>query len=162
MKTSSVQEKSRGVLLFAFNTSKIDYVEIACRSARLVKHTLNLPVTLVTEQGTVADGFDQVIYIDNSLQNYKIGERGAWRNGDRWQAYNLSPYDETLLIDSDYLMLDQNLLKLFEQDFDYRIMTHNDKPAGPWALPWACSGCNTFGLLLYYLRKQKSQKCYLI
>ena len=56
MKTSSVQEKSRGVLLFAFNTSKIDYVKIACRSARLVKHTLDLPVTLVTEQGTVADG----------------------------------------------------------------------------------------------------------
>ena len=87
MKTSSVQEKSRGVLLFAFNTTEIDYVEIARRSARLVRHTLNLPVTLVTEQDTPADGFDQVIYIDNTLQNYKIGERGAWRNGGGGAAW---------------------------------------------------------------------------
>ena len=153
MKISSVQEKSRGVLLFAFNTSEIDYVEIACRSARLVKHTLDLPVTLVTEQGTVADGFDQIIYIDNSLQNYKIGERGAWRNGDRWQAYNLSPYDETLLIDSDYLVLDQNLLKLFEQDFDYRIMTHNDKPAGAWELTMGLFGLQYLWATVILFRK---------
>jgi len=153
MKTSSVQEKSRGILLFAFNTSEIDYVEIARRSARLVTHTLNLPVTLVTEQGTSADGFDQVIYIDNTLQNYKIGERGAWRNGDRWQAYNLSPYDETILIDSDYLVLDQNLLKLFEQDFDYRIMTHNDKPAGAWALNMGLFGLQYLWATVILFRK---------
>ena len=153
MKTSSVQEKSRGILLFAFNTSEIDYVEIARRSARLVNHTLNLPVTLVTEQGTPADGFDQVIYIDNTLQNYKIGERGVWRNGDRWQAYNLSPYDETILIDSDYLVLDQNLLKLFEQDFDYRIMTHNDKPAGAWALNMGLFGLQYLWATVILFRK---------
>jgi hypothetical protein len=153
MKTSSVQEKSRGILLFAFNTSEIDYVEIARRSARLVNHTLNLPVTLVTEQGTSADGFDQVVYIDNTLQNYKIGERGAWRNGDRWQAYNLSPYDETILIDSDYLVLDQNLLKLFEQDFDYRIMTHNDKPAGAWALNMGLFGLQYLWATVILFRK---------
>lgn len=153
MKTSSVQEKSRGILLFAFNTSEIDYVEIARRSARLVNHTLNLPVTLVTEQGTSVDGFDQVIYINNTLQNYKIGERGAWRNGDRWQAYNLSPYDETILIDSDYLVLDQNLLKLFEQDFDYRIMTHNDKPAGAWALNMGLFGLQYLWATVILFRK---------
>ena len=153
MKTSSVQEKSRGILLFAFNTSEIDYVEIARRSARLVRHTLNLPVTLVTEQGTPADGFDQVIYIDNTLENYKIGERGAWRNGDRWQAYNLSPYDETILIDSDYLVLDQNLLKLFEQDFDYRIISHNDKPAGPWPLAMGMFGLQYHWATVILFRK---------
>jgi hypothetical protein len=153
MKTSSVQEKSRGILLFAFNTTEINYVEIARRSARLVRHTLNLPVTLVTEQGTSADGFDQVIYINNTLENYKIGERGAWRNGDRWQAYKLSPYDETILIDSDYLVLDQNLLKLFEQDFDYRIMTHNDKPAGAWALNMGLFGLQYLWATVILFRK---------
>ena len=134
MKKLNVQEKSRGVLLFAFNTTKSSYVEIAERAARLIHHTLKLPVTLVTEPGTTANNFDQIVYVDNTLHNYKVGEIGAWRNGDRYQAYALSPYDETLLIDSDYLMLDTNLLKLFEQDFDYRIMTHNNKPAGPWSL----------------------------
>ena len=135
MKKLNVLEKSRGVILFAFNTTKYDYVKIAEQSARLIHHTLGLPVTLITETGTKTSAiFDQTIYIDNTLQNYKVGEIGSWRNGDRYQAYNLSPYDETLLIDSDYLQLDQSLLKLFEPDFDYRIMTHNNQPAGPWAL----------------------------
>lgn len=134
MKKSVVQEKSRGVLLFAFNTERTDYVKIAERSAQLIHHTLDLPVTLITDSETVSENFDTIVYVDNTLQNYKVGERGSWRNGDRFRAYELSPYDETLLIDSDYLMLDSNLLKLFEQDFDYRIMTHNDKPAGNWSL----------------------------
>ena len=124
MKKSVVQEKSRGVLLFAFDT-KINYVEIARRSARLIHQTLNLPVALVTDTPIQSSEFDQVIVVDNTLKNYKVGQPGAWRNGDRYRAYELSPWDETLLIDSDYLMLDDNLLKLFEQDFDYRIMTHN-------------------------------------
>jgi len=131
---SNVPAKSRGVLLFAFNTEKTSYVTIAERSARIVKHTTGLPVTLVTEQGTTAEGFDNIIYVGNELKNYKVGEQGSWRNGDRWRAYELSPYDETILIDSDYLMLDDNLLKLLEQDFDYRIMSYNNKPATAWTL----------------------------
>lgn len=132
MKKSVVQEKSRGVLLFAFNT-KLDYVEIARRSARLIQKTLGLPVALITDTPVDSVEFDKVFLVDNTLQNYKVGQPGAWRNGDRYRAYQLSPWDETLLIDSDYLMLDSNLLKLFEQDFDYRIMTHNQTPAGNWS-----------------------------
>ena len=134
MTKSSVPVKSRGILLFAFNTEKTDYVTIAERSARLIHHTLDLPVTLVTEQDVDSDHFDTTIYVNNTLENYKVGEHGIWRNGDRWRAYELSPYDETLLIDTDYLMLDRNLLKLFEQNFDYRIMSWNNKPATPWNL----------------------------
>ena len=132
MTKSSVPVKSRGILLFAFNTEKTDYVTIAERSARLIHHTLDLPVTLVTEQDVDSDHFDTTIYVNNTLENYKVGEHGIWRNGDRWRAYELSPYDETLLIDTDYLMLDRNLLKLFEQNFDYRIMTLNQTPDGDW------------------------------
>ena len=134
MTKSSVPVKSRGILLFAFNTEKTDYVTIAERSARLIHHTLDLPVTLVTERDVDSDHFDTTIYVNNTLENYKVGEHGIWRNGDRWRAYELSPYDETLLIDTDYLMLDRNLLKLFEQNFDYRIMSWNNKPATMWNL----------------------------
>jgi hypothetical protein len=134
MKKYDVPAKSRGVIIFAFNTEKTSYVTIAERCARIVKHTTGLPVTLVTEHRTTAAGFDNIVYVDNTLKNYKVGESGSWRNGDRWRAYELSPYDETLLIDSDFLLLDQNLLNLFAQDFDYRIMSYNNKPAQPWAL----------------------------
>lgn len=132
MKKSDVQEKSRGVLLFAFNTEFTNYVEIAERSARLIRHTLKLPVTLVTDSDMITENFDQIIQVDNTLKNYKVGQPGNWRNGDRYRAYELSPYDETLLLDSDYLMLDGSLLKLFDQSFDYRIIESNTTPGGDW------------------------------
>jgi hypothetical protein len=90
MKKSAVQEKSRGILLFAFNTEinkiKIDYVRIAEQAARLVHKVLNLPVTLVTDQKVTTEIFDQIVYVDNTLKNYKVGQPGAWRNGDRVRA----------------------------------------------------------------------------
>jgi hypothetical protein len=35
------------------------------------------------------------------------------------------------LLDTDYLVLDDSLLKLFETDFDYKLMHHNVTDAGP-------------------------------
>lgn len=158
MKKSNVPAKSRGVLLFAFNTEKTSYVTIAERCARLVKHTLNLPVALVTEPGISSTEFDIIIHVDNTLKNFKVGEQGSWRNGDRWRAYELSPYDETLLIDSDYLVLDNNLLKLFEQDFDYRIMGWNNKPATPWNLNMGMFGLPYLWATVILFRKTVKSK----
>jgi hypothetical protein len=42
----------------------------------------------------------------------------------------LSPYDETLLLDTDYLVLDSSLLKLFHQQFDYKLMYQMQTPQG--------------------------------
>lgn len=133
MKASVVQEKSRGILLFAFNTNSVDYVKIAERSAKLARSTLGLPLTLITDIPVIDTVFDHVIQVDNTLQNTKPGQSNyVWRNGDRYRAYELSPYDETILIDSDYLILDDSLSKLFQQNFDYRIMTHNQNTLGDW------------------------------
>lgn len=132
MKKLNVPAKSRGVVLFAFNTDNIKYVQIAEQAARLIHHILNLPVTLITDIEHNSSQFDQIIIIDNNLENSHPGTTRIWRNGDRYRAYELSPYDETILIDTDYLILDKNLLKLFEQDFDYRIMTHNQRPDIVW------------------------------
>ena len=122
-----MQEKSRGILIFAFDTDQINYVKIAEQSARLAKHFLNLPVTLITDQLVDSDYFDNVICIDNSLENYRTGMMAgsSWRNGERYQAYQLSPYDETILLDSDYLVLDTHLLKLLDVVEDYGMPTKN-------------------------------------
>jgi hypothetical protein len=122
-----VPAKSRGVILFAFNTAAVDYVAIADQSARLIHHTLNLPVTLITDKETTTEHIDQTFVVENNINNVRKGYANltAWRNGNRYQAYELSPYDETLLIDSDYLMLDQSLLKLLDLTQDYQIMGSN-------------------------------------
>ena len=130
MKRLSVPAKSRGVLLFAFNTDVVDYVAIAEQAARLVHHTLNLPVTLVTDHGAVTAHIDQTVVIENTMDNYRTGYASGttWRNGNRYQAYELSPYDETILIDTDYLMLDRSLLTALDTTLDYRLVHNNRNP----------------------------------
>jgi hypothetical protein len=125
--------KSRGVVLFAFNTD-VDYVEIADRASRLIKHNLNLPVTLITDPDSKPKfNYDTVIRITNDSNNFRTNldnQKTTWRNFGRYLAYELSPYTETILIDSDYLMLDDSLLKLFATEFDYKLMHHNQTPCG--------------------------------
>ena len=113
-----MQEKSKGVILFAVNTDTVDYVKIAEQAARLIKHTLNLPTTIITDTGVT------------SASNIRIGYGGGtqWKNGGRYRAYELSPYDETILIDSDYLQFDTSLLNILETTIDYRLMHHNQSP----------------------------------
>ena len=106
--------KSRGVLLFAYNTDSVDYVKIAERAARLIEHNLKLPVTIITDMQSPQT---------NERIGYKNGSQ--WFNGDRYRAYELSPYDETLLLDSDYLIFDNSLIKILDTVDDYKIMSNN-------------------------------------
>jgi hypothetical protein len=114
-------EKSKGALIFAFNTTDIDYVNIATQAAKLVKHFLNIPVTLVTDNKIESDVFDSIQYVDNTLVNVR-SDSTQWRNGNRFLAYTLSPYDTTILIDSDYLIFDSSLNNLIDVTNDYQIM----------------------------------------
>lgn len=125
-------EKSRGVVVFAFNTTTTDYVAIADQTARLIEHNLGLPVTLITDSiSTPKFYYDQIICVDNVGNNF-INNNSAkqWRNFGRYLAYELSPYDETILLDTDYLVLDNTLLKLFATGFDYKLMHHSHTPNG--------------------------------
>jgi len=130
MQNSENSEKSRGILVFAHNTH-VNYVCIADQTSRLAAHVLGLPVTLVTDADAVPKfAYDCIIRTQNTGENTRTmdGHSVPWRNHDRYQAYELSPYAETLLIDTDYLILDQNLLKLFGTTGDYRLMHHSITP----------------------------------
>lgn len=163
MKNSNVPAKSRGVVLFAFNTDAVDYVAIAEQSARLIHRTLNLPVTLITDQEISTDYIDQTVIVENDVDNVRKGYANltAWRNGNRYQAYELSPYEETLLIDSDYLMLDQSLLKLFDATQDYQIMGSNKflKAVSP-TLMSATSILQVWATAILFKRTLKSQQLF--
>lgn len=143
-------EKSKGVVLFAFNTKKINYVSIADSASQLIKKYLNLPVTLITGiDATPEFNYENVIRVDPNVGNVRFKKDGStveWKNFDRYLAYNLSPYDTTILMDVDYLLFDSNILKLLYTDFDYKIMhrmqtpDHRDESEmGPISLPlvWA-------------------------
>lgn len=127
-------EKSRGVVLFAFSTDTVDYVEIADRASLLINHYLKLPVTLITsEDADPKFAYDNVVRINQTGGTYRIDtehRKVQWKNFDRYLAYQFSPYYETLLLDTDYVILDNSLLKLFETEFDYKLMHHNHNDSG--------------------------------
>lgn len=117
---------SKGVVIFAYN-SKLNYVDIATIAAGLVKKHLGLPVTLITNAIDVdRTAFDTVIHTElegsELTRDFNFGsviERMPWHNQNRSSAYDLSPYDQTLLIDADYLIFNRSLLSLFDTNLEF-------------------------------------------
>jgi hypothetical protein len=116
--------------MYAHNNTEIDYFNIACANALMVKHNLDVPVALVTDSGTMSWGrenlgaefvnscFEDVILVDRNYnfansRNYSDTSFNVkmlqFYNCNHWQAYDLSPYDETLFIDADYLIMSNAL-----------------------------------------------------
>ena len=131
MKNSKQNAESRGVVLFAFNTDTVDYVAIADNCAKLIAKHLKLPVTLITESSSNPKfSYDRVITVDyhgvNQRTDVVTRKQVQWKNFGRYAVYEHSPYDHTLMLDTDYLVLDDSLLKLFDQPYDYKIMGHSD------------------------------------
>ena len=109
---------TRGVLIFAQNNSEIDYAKISLYAAQRVEQFLNVPVSLVTDskdwllqsQPTAKFVFDRIITINSDTSQTKkfydgtlSGKTLTWKNLSRSDCYELTPYDETLVIDSDYI-----------------------------------------------------------
>lgn len=153
MNSSKKLEKSRGVILFAFNTETVDYVGIANNSAKLIAKNLRLPVTLITDDNTNGPTFDydNVIIVDSPTHNFRtLKDKGTieWKNQNRYSAYYLTPYYETILLDCDYLVFDNSLEKIFDSEFDYKLQYKmqttkglDESEMGPVSLPlvWATS-----------------------
>lgn len=112
---------SRGVILFAFNSPKYNYYTMAEYTAKRINHFLNLPVTVVTDNTSLpADPkyvFDKTILVEPDKNN--IREYTVWINKGRYQAFDLSPYDETIVVDTDYMVNSSKLLKTFDTYDDF-------------------------------------------
>jgi hypothetical protein len=115
MNNSKKSVKSRGIIAFANNTPQVDYIKIAEQTLKVASHVLGLPYTIISDTDT---------HTDNTRYDIDLGEFIPWRNNNRYQVYEQSPYDETLVIDADYLVLDQNLLNVFSQPWDYLLQRH--------------------------------------
>lgn len=131
-----------GVLMFAHNNTEIDYFKIACANALMVKKNLKVPVTLVTDPGTLTwakktltqefldSCFEKIIEVtkDSGFKNPRNYSDTAFAtktlqfyNCDHYAAYDLSPYDETLFIDCDYLIMSDSLNKCWGSINDVMI-----------------------------------------
>ena len=102
-----------GALIFAFNNEQTDYVSMAAWSAKNIHRHLGIPVAVVTDYENPSGDFDYVI----NAQAQSGGQRYfsdydtnvTWHNTNRMDAYTLSPWNQTLVLDADYVVASDQL-----------------------------------------------------
>jgi len=135
----------RGVLLIAYNNGKISYEKLAIIAASNVKkHMKNNHVTLLTDVKTFealereltpeqfAVTFDHIIVekIEHE-RNTRMHRDSPWtefstqfNNKNKHSIYQKSPYNQTLMIDVDYIVGNNSLDVIF--DTDYELAMYKD------------------------------------
>jgi len=112
-----------GALIFAFNNEQIDYTAMAAWSAKNIRRHLNIPVCLVTDSEIESTAFDQVIYtaVENSTNTRYFSDVGTvtWHNLNRMNAYTLTPYSQTLVLDADYVVASNQLQSILDSQEDF-------------------------------------------
>lgn len=129
-----------GGVIFAYNSRDVDYAVTAIIAGGLAKKYLSIPFSLITDKSTIEwmktsnvwtkanEVFENFIITERPV-NYnsrllKDGINSAvvpFINSGRSTAFDLSPYDKTLLIDSDYLIFSNKLSKYLELDHSLMI-----------------------------------------
>ena len=136
---------SQGVLIFAFNNEQTDYLAMAEWSAHNVRRHLNLPTSVVTNVEYTGTAFDQVIRADAESGGTRYFEdydnTVTWHNAGRVDAYTLTPYDQTIVLDADYVVASNSLKGLLNAQQDF--MCH--KTAFDMSAQTDMRGLNTFG-----------------
>ena len=129
---------SRGIIVFAQNNGYVNYAKQACACAGYVRKHLSLydeiclvtnTETLESEKKLIDEYFDNVIVSDtfqpDNVRLFKDTTRdteyASFRNMGRSDVYELSPYDETLVIDSDYFIMNNVLDQVWDSANDVMI-----------------------------------------
>jgi len=182
------ESKSRGVIMFAHNNTEIDYFRLAVVNALLVQKNLGIKnVTVVTDPHSLKQGektlgkrlikkaINNIIVIEKDKKFKALNQRLykdtshttkylPFYNVNRCDAYDLSPYDETLLIDVDYLILSDTLNHCWGHNnelmmnWKYQDIMYERKDP-------SLARLNDMGITMYwatvvYFRKTEYVKCF--
>jgi hypothetical protein len=154
---------SNGALIFAQNNASIDYVKLAVFAATKISQHLSIPVSLVTDsRGWVESAypvhpFDKIIKVDSSNDSQKkqfydgsiSSSMLDWKNSTRSLAYDLTPYDTTLVLDSDYILNSSVLKSAFSNDYDFQIYKRSFD-LSPWRPTAEFTRINQYSIPFYW------------
>jgi hypothetical protein len=122
---------THGIIIISHDLEDLSYTKMAVFSARLAKKNLKCPVSLITDSFTLSkltdiekEEFDKIIISELSesdANERKLNIKGKeskvpFKNSDRSKVFDLTPYDTTLLIDSDFLIQSDVLNQFWEID----------------------------------------------
>jgi len=121
---------SKGVLLFAFNNESLNYVKQADYLASRIRKYMDLPTSIITDVDVTEEyaNFDKVIKLNGvSMQNSRKYNDGSlhnrflnFRNSGRETSYDLTPYKETLVMDTDFIICNDKLANAFTSTHDFQ------------------------------------------
>lgn len=131
---NSYKKDACGFLYYAHNNDIINYLRLAICSALSARHQLSsFRATIVTDDNSISSlsSYDKKI-LEQLFEEIKINNRydetdnsrvtldgdtnhgsHLWYNGSRPNALDDSPYEETIMIDVDFIFQDNNLEKLW-------------------------------------------------
>lgn len=98
---------SKGFVVLAQNTSNVDYVKQAYALALSIKFSQKTvkSISIITNDvvpDEYKDVFDTIIpipWVDDAQDK-------EWKVENRWKIYHVTPYEETIVLDTDMLMLE--------------------------------------------------------
>ena len=176
---------SRGFLMFAYNNEQIDYGLLAlCNGLMIKNHFPDAEIALVSDEGTIGwlresrgnaltdKVFDHLIvepvqnaslkrrYLDTLSTTHEL----PWHNSTRSTAYDLSPFDETILLDSDYLICSDVLSRCWGSSSDlrmnHRVLTLNHEAPHENERRLEPFGISMYWATCMYFRKSEYSKIF--
>lgn len=115
-----------GAIIFAYNNESFDYVAMAAWSAKNIRRHLAIPVCLVTDTVSIGvnyTAFDTVIYTEigegTNTRHFSDAGNVTWHNLNRVDAYSLTPYSQTLVLDADYVVASNQLQSILDSQEDF-------------------------------------------
>lgn len=152
-----------GAVIFAQNNSSIDYTKLAVYAANRVSTYLDIPVTLITdnklwlEEKYPSHSFSNVIEISSEFNNqqkrFYDGSLSSkvldWKNLSRGSVYDLSPYNTTLVLDSDYIISSSVLKSALDTPYDFQIYKKSFDLAG-WRISKEFERINQYSIPFYW------------
>jgi len=134
----------QGFMIYAHNNEQHDYLKQAVWSADRIERMLKKPVTIITDEQSLNHrkfGHNVIITKPNSLGKRNMASPGVtaianWHNANRHTAYDMTPYEETIVLDSDYIVDSTKLNILFNSAQQTDFLCHRSV--------FDLTGCNTF------------------
>ena len=115
---------SEGIVIFAHNNEQHDYFKQAVFAADQASYWLKRPVTIITDEKSINNRTTKHNIILTEPENKGTRNMAAkgediakahWHNANRNTVYDLTPYEKTLVIDSDYILF-SNILEIYFDD----------------------------------------------
>lgn len=123
---------NKGILVIAQNNINVDYVEQTCLLAMSLKNVDPLVSISIVTNDVVPLCFTQLFDNIISIPWTDEASQQEWKIANRWKLYHISPYDETIVLDTDMIVIEKiskywNFLSNYELYFVNRVLTYRNE-----------------------------------